>query len=1238
MESAKSAIKSFVLDLRKTLENEIEVGLRRYGIAAGKWRAISELRHLDDRGIADRIRMEEAIRHEMQRGNDDETEKSRAEAVHWFVREVAFTHLNRLVALKAMEVRGLIPEIIQTRPDYGNRSRAHQEFREAHPEMANAPDDGLEAAIKEICRQVYPEFRILFDVGDPRTGQEAPANSLLWPSYPALKDCLAKINQLDADAERSGPPSFRSATPEDSVWAEDEIIGWIYQFYSKDEKDSIRERDNRRPRPRHPAEVAVLNQFFTHRWIVKYLVDNTLGRLWLEMHPDSPRVRAKCDYLVPEPAPACDEAENDDNRFIPDPDSPINNPNNPPRRKAKRPQDIRLIDPACGTMHFGHYAFEVFQEIYADACEQGWVLGLDALAEEEVPTAILKHNLYGVDIDLRAIQLAALSLFIKAKTAYPDAQIERVNLVVADAYLPEGTVREEFIKQYAGEPVIQKAFREVFDSLNNMAEVGSLLRVEERFRQILEAADHPAVNGQKKKTTPQMAFDDVSATWSPTYTIEQMLNHLREFSRRALAEHDINAQIFAGETEKSVALLDVFLRNYDVLVMNPPFGVTLASTHDLLDDLYPEWSDNLLCAFYIRAEQLVYANDGFVGMVSDKTFAVKKSYDSFRRNCFLKTQKIISFLDLGWEILDDANVEICTFISRVSGFNRKTLFVNLHHISLSDQPNELRKILQEIDTEITFWRNTKEFSGVPFGAFAYEIPASILHAFGKFPKLGEKYAYCPSGGMDAPSSQYYRYFWEVPEQRTGPNNDFASFWNGYAGHSPFYMPTEQIVLWYKDGKKISNDPKSNMRIRHKYFQKGIKWGKRGNILDTAFFEGAIFSKEGQALFPFKHQHIWQILAYLNSYFAQYSINRFCGQHKTGGYVGQLPVSPQVFLDTGGKLGEISKTIYQTKCEWETGNETSNDFTIPWLLKFIRSQKSNWQNHSKNGVRVLSSILDVLLNYENDKNLSLYALEEKVENIIYSAFKIPERDQIFIESAVNRPTLTIWPYSDGMSLIQKAVDHVARLFSFYLLLYIQVDPDGIVPISEGTSHDNSSVAIRHGLEKEFGDEIAFQIEAEAKEYLGRSVEEWLEKEFWSDFHIKWYKRRPIIWQIQSPNKTFSCFVYIHKLNKDTLRKVRTQYLWNVRNGYQSELNNALADEQSGKTGAANRVAELEAKLDDLADFEQRLLDVIEGRVECEIPDWAEGPYRNGVYDPVIDDGVAVNILPLQKAGLLPKKVV
>ena len=180
-------------------------------------------------------------------------------------------------------------------------------------------------------------------------------------------------------------------------------------------------------------------------------------------------------------------------------DSPVNNPKAPPRREPKPPQDIRLIDPACGTMHFGHYAFEVFQEIYRDARDRGWVTGDDVLLDEEIPAAILRHNLYGVDIDLRAVQLAGLSLFIKAKSANPDAHISHVNLVVADAVLPADGARQRFLDQYRDDRVVQDAVRQVLDEMENVAEVGSLLRVEERLRDILAKAGHEAVQGWDAK-------------------------------------------------------------------------------------------------------------------------------------------------------------------------------------------------------------------------------------------------------------------------------------------------------------------------------------------------------------------------------------------------------------------------------------------------------------------------------------------------------------------------------------------------------------------------------------------------------------------------------------------------------------------------------------------------------------------------------------------------------------------
>ncbi|MBM4467395.1 MAG: hypothetical protein FJ014_17875, partial [Chloroflexi bacterium] len=556
-QQSKRAIKSLVLTLRHKLEDDIAIQLKRYGFAGERWLPLERLPHIerDDQAASDHYRLKAALEQQLRRMGVDPAKakpQQHAEAVDWFVREIAFTHLNRLVALKCLEVRDLIPEIITTREAYGGRSRAHYDYRNAHPDQARQPDDALPDAIRQVCQRVYAEFKFLFDVGDPAVGRHPPANSILWPSYPVLKECIALINDLDAEAgltehaARNTPDASNLQPPTSSLWAEDEIIGWIYQFYNAEHKEAIRKRG----KPRRPAEVAVINQFFTPRWIVKFLVDNTLGRLWLEMHPNSERVRAKCDYLVPEPLPANEsEIENRQSKIALDPDSPINNPHAPPRREPKPVTEIRLIDPACGTMHFGHYAFEVFQEMYLDSLDHGWPIADDEAGvpienrKSEIANLILRHNLYGVDIDLRAVQLAGLSLFIKAKTANPKAHISHLNLVVADAVLPADGARQRFLDQYKDDKVVQDAVRQVLEEMENVAEVGSLLRVEERLQDILARAGHAAVrdwDARRQRELPgfepptrQLSLAEVAGAvpeqWGAHYTLARLLDDLRAF-------------------------------------------------------------------------------------------------------------------------------------------------------------------------------------------------------------------------------------------------------------------------------------------------------------------------------------------------------------------------------------------------------------------------------------------------------------------------------------------------------------------------------------------------------------------------------------------------------------------------------------------------------------------------------------------------------------------------------------
>jgi hypothetical protein len=172
----------------------------------------------------------------------------------------------------------------------------------------------------------------------------------------------------------------------------------------------------------------------------------------------------------------------------------------------------------------------------------------------------------------------------------------------------------------------------------------------------------------------------------------------------------------------------------------------------------------------------------------------------------------------------------------------------------------------------------------------------------------------------------------------------------------------------------------------------------------------------------------------------------------------------------------------------------------------------------------------------------------------------------------------------------------------------------------------------GLEAEFGEAAAFRMESDIGQVLGQPLADWLDGPF-VKWHTSLYKRRPLVWHLASSKNGFGCFIHIHKLDADTLRKVQTLYLWPRRRAVESERDEAIRAKTAGAAGASRRLDAAEALLDDLAEFEKRLLSVIQAQVKCEIPEWAEGPFRNGVYDPVLDDGVKVNITPLQEAGVL-----
>ncbi len=402
---------------------------------------------------------------------------SNADAVADYSREAAFTTLNRFVALKMLEARGLVQECIS----HGDQSSGFKEFTGLAPGLVQLSDYGYRLYLESLFDEIGREVQVLLDRREPA--------SLLWPRRQALVDLLAMLNNVEI-AE---------------VWKEDETIGWVYQYFNSD--DERRQMRAESQAPRNSRELAVRNQFFTPRYVVEFLTDNTLGRIWYEMQRAQTRLVEECQYLVRRPnevflaegeqTPA-DDGETDGNLSQ---EELLKKTVYIPYRAKKDPRDLKILDPACGSGHFLLYAYGLLLTIYEDAWEdsdspKSEVTGRTLREDFESPVAlqtvmpglILRHNLHGIDIDPRCAQIAALALWIRAQRAYNDFGIVRgerpaitkTNIVVAEPMPGAEELREEFIASLDNQ--LGQLVERVFEKMELAGEAGPLLKIEDEIQ------------------------------------------------------------------------------------------------------------------------------------------------------------------------------------------------------------------------------------------------------------------------------------------------------------------------------------------------------------------------------------------------------------------------------------------------------------------------------------------------------------------------------------------------------------------------------------------------------------------------------------------------------------------------------------------------------------------------------------------------------------------------------------
>jgi hypothetical protein len=590
--------------------------------------------HLDERDQLMREKLVAAVGRHIAGGT------ARAGAVEGYIREAAFTCVNRFVALKMLEARGLVQECVAR----GEESAGFKEFGGLAPGMVQMSDHGYLLYLESIFDEIGQEVGVLFDRRDPA--------GLLWPRRPARNELFAILNDPELH----------------EIWSQDETIGWVYQYFnSKEERELMRDlKRGGSQAPRNSRELAVRNQFFTPRYVVQFLTENTLGRMWFEMQGGKTSLAESWEFLVLSP----------DESLRP--------------RPKKDPRDLRILDPACGSGHFLLYSFDLLLAIYEEAWGDadfdvhsevtGKTLREDypnlAALRRNAPALIVEYNLHGVEIDPRCAQIAALALWLRVQRAWQDAgvasserpRVQRTHIVVAEPIPGDTALVEEFAERL-DPPFLRELFEKIVGEVRLAGELGTLLQVErgiaaglkeahEKFVKQRQTVDSlPGLQPMGNGELDLSGIDDGGLFHEAEVRI---MEALRGFAETTTGGTSVRRRLFAGDATQGIALIDLLCSRFDVVLMNPPFGACSMVAKKQFEKSYPRTKNDIYAAFVERGIQLLHQH-GFLGAITSRTGFFLSSFQKWREEILLKEAPPVVFADLGIGVLDSALVEVSAY-------------------------------------------------------------------------------------------------------------------------------------------------------------------------------------------------------------------------------------------------------------------------------------------------------------------------------------------------------------------------------------------------------------------------------------------------------------------------------------------------------------------------------------------------------------------------------------------------
>lgn len=1103
--------------------------------------------------------------------------------------EVAYTWFNRFSALRFMEVNGYLPSRVRVFTDEENNFKPQIITEAIHLELDGIDKEQvLELKDAEKTEELYKYLLIV----------QCNALSKILPGmFQKIADYTELLLPDNLLRDGSVIQQMIELIPEEDWKDAVQIIGWLYQYYNSEKKDDVfaaLKKNVKITKENIPAAT----QLFTPDWIVRYMVENSLGRLWLEGHPDAK------DQLLPTETEQADYANG--NR---DPEDTkwhyyLEEAKQEPEVQSQlmeirkeyamlTPEQIKVIDPCCGSGHILAYMFDVLMQIYENY----------GYTTREAVASIVENNLYGLDIDDRAAQLAYFAVMMKAvqydkrffkrKDENGELNIPQphVHAVVESGNTDKEGIKHKNYDEHAleyfcnGDAKIKEAMDTIISELYDAKEYGSILTI-----------------------TPQ--------DWGALY------------DRFAEIKEDIHmlSETVLAELLPLVQVAEALAQKYDVVVTNPPYmgasGMS-AKLSNFVKKNYPDSKSDLFAVFIKHCEQMIKKN-GYQAMITQHAWMFLSSFEKLRVK--LLENDIINMVHLGARAFEEIGGEVVqttSFVMRKSHVvDYKGKYCRL--VEPTSQQGKESAFLIGQRQFVATQNNFSQISGLPI---AYWVSSQLFKVFKEKNKV-MNYGRALQGAITGDNDRFLRLWYEVAKTKIkfdcyNEDDTIFSKWyphNKGGGFRKWYGNFDYVINWENKGFEIKNfvDKKGKLRSRPQntqhFFKMGVSWSDltMGKFGARYVPSGFTFNVSGPTFIPIEEKTVCWCLAYFNSPVFQALLDICCqGLHYHNGVISELPIPK-----ADEKVDEIVKTtISISKFDWDSF-ETSWDFQRHPLIRkvpTIAEAFDQWQTECNDRFNQLKANEEEL----NRIFIDIYGLQEELTP------EVEDKDVTVRKADLSRDIRSFISYAVGCmfgrySLDMNGLAYAGGEWDASKYTSFPADKYNIIPIcSDEYFEDDIVNRFIEFVKVVYG---AYTLDENLKfiaDALGGKgqpkavIRNYFLNEFYAD-HCKIYQKRPIYWLFDSGKKNgFKCLIYMHRYQPDTIARIRTDYV----HGQQARYRTAIEDLEKQIANAATservklnkKLASLQAQDAELQTYEEKIHHLADQMISIDLDDGVKVNY-------------------------------